>query len=188
VRFSAEFPRQTRTTTKTSVNKPPSVLAAWQALYRHSNSSHWSSLTMVSGSIIIKTSTPACSVPGLPSYTILGIGSPTPFPDVVQLILSRSISRSGFIHHHHHHQNQLQTLSFFSSFMQYKPKLKVKVQYDSFRLHIQTLVIQYPLNSWRLSVFNLLVWINLPPFCAPASVFQQLVGLIGGRNKMLWLT
>jgi len=36
-----------------SVNKPPSVLAAWQALYRHSKSPHWLSLTMVSGAFII---------------------------------------------------------------------------------------------------------------------------------------
>jgi len=36
-----------------SVNKLPSVLAAWQALYRHSKSPHWYSLTMVSGAIII---------------------------------------------------------------------------------------------------------------------------------------
>jgi len=36
-----------------SVNKPPSVIAAWQALCRHSKSPHWSSFTMVSGAIII---------------------------------------------------------------------------------------------------------------------------------------
>jgi len=36
-----------------SVNKPPSVIAVWQALYRHSKSPHWSSLAMVSGANII---------------------------------------------------------------------------------------------------------------------------------------
>jgi len=36
-----------------SVNKPPSVIAAWQALYRHSKSPHWSSLKMVSRAFII---------------------------------------------------------------------------------------------------------------------------------------
>jgi len=35
------------------MNQPSSVIAAWQALYRHSKSPHWSSLTMVSGTIII---------------------------------------------------------------------------------------------------------------------------------------
>jgi len=38
---------------KMSVNKPPSVLAARQALYRHSKSHHSSSLSKLSGAIII---------------------------------------------------------------------------------------------------------------------------------------
>jgi len=42
-----------RSSTPVSVNKPLSVVAAWQALCRHSKSSHWSSFTMVSGAIII---------------------------------------------------------------------------------------------------------------------------------------
>jgi len=42
-----------RSSTPVSVNKPPSVLAAWQALYRHSKSPHSSSFTMLSGAIII---------------------------------------------------------------------------------------------------------------------------------------
>jgi len=42
-----------RSSTPVSVNEPPSVIAAWQALYRHSKSPHWSSFTMVSGAIII---------------------------------------------------------------------------------------------------------------------------------------
>jgi len=36
-----------------SVNKPPSVIAASQALYRHSKSPNSSSLSMLSGAIII---------------------------------------------------------------------------------------------------------------------------------------
>jgi len=42
-----------RSSMPVSVNKPPSVLAAWQAFYRHSKSPHSSSLTTVSGEIII---------------------------------------------------------------------------------------------------------------------------------------
>jgi len=42
-----------RSSTPVSVNMPPSVIAACQALCRHSKSPHWSSLTMVSGAIII---------------------------------------------------------------------------------------------------------------------------------------
>jgi len=46
-----------RSSTPLSVKKPPSVIAAWQALCRsdcrHSKSPHWSSFTMVSGAIII---------------------------------------------------------------------------------------------------------------------------------------
>jgi len=42
-----------RSSTPVSVNKPPSVIAAWQALCKHSKSPHWSSLTMISGAIII---------------------------------------------------------------------------------------------------------------------------------------
>jgi len=37
---------QTQTINLSYVNKPPSVIAAWQALYRHSTSPHCSSLTM----------------------------------------------------------------------------------------------------------------------------------------------
>jgi len=36
-----------------SLNKPPSVLATWQALCRHSKSPHWSSLTMVSRKLLL---------------------------------------------------------------------------------------------------------------------------------------
>jgi len=42
-----------RSATQVSVNKPPSVIAAWQAICMHSKSPHWSSFTTVSGAIII---------------------------------------------------------------------------------------------------------------------------------------